>query len=50
MFRTKPFCNKLTFFFDRFQKKYLKQSAIDIDNNNNIHNLKKLNVSNFGGG
>ena len=49
MHRKKFFCNKLNFCFDCFQKKYWKQSDIDIDNNN-IYNLKKLNISNFGGG
>jgi hypothetical protein len=39
----KTFCNKLNFCFDCFQKNIRKQSDIDIDNNN-IHNLKKLNV------
>ena len=49
MHRKKLFCNKLNFCFDCFQKNIWKQSDIDIDINN-IHNLKKLNVSNFGGG
>jgi hypothetical protein len=42
MHRKKFFCNKLNFCSDCFQKNIRKQSDIDIDNN--IHNLKKLNV------
>ena len=49
MHRKKFFCNKLNFCFDCFQKNIWKQSDIDIDNNN-IYNLKKLNISTFGGG
>ena len=46
MHRKKLFCNKLNFCFDCSQINIWKQSDIDIDINN-IHYLKKLNVSNF---